>query len=37
MMSPLQKLSEQETATLITAFYQLLDKEGIKLSKLNHV
>ncbi len=37
MMSPLQKMPDQETSALITSFYELLDREGIKLSKLNHV
>jgi dihydrodipicolinate synthase/N-acetylneuraminate lyase len=37
MMSPLQELTSQEAAILIEAFYELVEKEGIKLNKLNHV
>lgn len=36
MMSPLHELSVEENATLIRSFYELIEKEGIKLNKLNH-
>ncbi|WP_158827527.1 dihydrodipicolinate synthase family protein [Mucilaginibacter lacusdianchii] len=37
MMSPLQELGENEKVSLKQALYALMDKEGIKLNKYNHV
>lgn len=36
MMSPLQELSVEDNAELIKSFYELIEKESIKLNKLNH-
>jgi len=36
MMSPLQELSSVENETLVSDFYELIEKEGIVLNKLNH-
>jgi dihydrodipicolinate synthase/N-acetylneuraminate lyase len=36
MMSPLQELPAEENVKLIASYYELIEKEGIKLNKLNH-